>query len=224
MPLYPYKLPDRVAATVKMTRAMGKDFLRPLGISADAQGHPHPPEHPFYQRVASMGFMERRLPGMGDKTKRQGPRWTARGAVATLEEAAYWDRGMAVSLPGPGLAGPPVMTLGTEAQRVRWLEPFRDRSQPRWAAFAMTEPSTGSDVAQIQMRCQKVGDRWVLNGAKAFSSNSPRADWIVVYATVDPALGRAGHRAFVVEREQQRSREEQARQAAAAVDEQRSVA
>jgi acyl-CoA dehydrogenase len=72
--------------------------------------------------------------------------------------------------------------------------------EPRWAAFAMTEPGAGSDVARIQSRAVRDGDEWILNGAKLFSANADRADWIVVFATVDPALGRAGHRAFIVER------------------------
>src|SRR5213076_33684 len=64
----------------------------------------------------------------------------------------------------------------------------------------MTEPGAGSDVAAIQTTAVRAGDDWVLNGAKTFISNSMRADWIVVWATVDRAAGRAGHRAFVVER------------------------
>ena len=41
----------------------------------------------------------------------------------------------------------------------------------------------------------------MLDGEKSFAANASRADWIVVFATIDPALGRAGHRAFVVERD-----------------------
>ena len=63
----------------------------------------------------------------------------------------------------------------------------------------MTEPSAGSDVARIQTRARKDGDEWILTGQKMFCSNSARADWVVVWATVDPSLGRQGHRAFVVE-------------------------
>jgi len=199
--LYQFALPKRIAGNIKMTRMMGKEYLRPLGIAADAQGHPHPPDHPFYKQCAAMGLMERRLPREKKEREPGKESWMARGAVATLEEASYWDRGMAVSLPGPGLGMPPVMTIGTPQQQARFLEPFRDRSRPRWAAFGMTEPAAGSDVARIATKCRRVGDRWVLNGAKAFCSNSPRADWIVVYATVDPAQGRAGHRVFVVERD-----------------------
>jgi len=104
------------------------------------------------------------------------------------------------SLPGPGLGGGPVMSMGTPEQKERLLGPFRDTTQPRWAAFAMTEPGAGSDVARIQSRAVQDGDEWVLNGAKLYSANADRADWIVVFATVDPELGRAGHRAFIVER------------------------
>lgn len=64
----------------------------------------------------------------------------------------------------------------------------------------MTEPGAGSDVARIATRARKEGDEWVLNGQKMFCSNSARADWVIVWATVDPSLGREGHRAFVVER------------------------
>lgn len=78
---------------------------------------------------------------------------------------------------------------------------FADRQgPPRWAALGLTEPDAGSDVARIQTRCRKDGAGWVLRGTKMFSSNSKRASWVVVFATVDPGLGRAGHRAFVVER------------------------
>jgi acyl-CoA dehydrogenase len=64
----------------------------------------------------------------------------------------------------------------------------------------MTEPGAGSDVAAIRTSCRPDGDAWILDGDKSFAANASRADWIVVWATVDPALGRAGHRAFVVER------------------------
>jgi acyl-CoA dehydrogenase len=67
--------------------------------------------------------------------------------------------------------------------------------------MALTEPGAGSDVARIRTRAIRDGDEWVLRGQKMFCSNGARADWVVVWATVDPALGREGHRAFVVERD-----------------------
>ncbi len=70
----------------------------------------------------------------------------------------------------------------------------------RWGAYALTEPNAGSDVAGIRTSCRKDGKDWVLNGRKCYITNGAKASWNVVFATVDPALGRAGHRAFVVEK------------------------
>ena len=117
------------------------------------------------------------------------------------EEMAYWDRGVAVSFPGPGLGEPPVFSMGTPEQKERFLARFREPDRPRWGSFAMTEPGAGSDVAAIRTRCKPDGDHWILDGDKSFAANASRADWIVVWATTDAALGRAGHRAFVVERD-----------------------
>ena len=63
----------------------------------------------------------------------------------------------------------------------------------------MTEPGAGSDVAAIRTSCKVDGDHWILDGDKSFAANASRADWIIVWATVDATQGRAGHRAFVVE-------------------------
>ena len=106
---------------------------------------------------------------------------------------------MALSLPGPGLGGSALRSTATPEQSERFLAPFADHGRAHWAAMAMTEPGAGSDVARISTRARRDGDEWVLRGTKMFCSNGARSDWVVVWATVDPALGRAGHRAFVVE-------------------------
>ncbi len=116
------------------------------------------------------------------------------------EESAYWDRGVGVAQPGPGLPEPNVLAMGTDEQKERFLGIFLEPDQPRWACFAMTEPSAGSDAAAIKTSARKDGDGWILNGAKCFIGNASRADWILVQATVDPARGREAQRAFFVER------------------------
>jgi acyl-CoA dehydrogenase len=120
--------------------------------------------------------------------------------VLLSEELAYWDRGVAVAFPGPGLGEPPVLSMGTPEQKERFLARFRAPDRPRWGSFAMTEPGAGSDVAAIRTSARRVGDDWLLNGDKSFAANASRADWIVVWASVDASAGRSGHRAFVVER------------------------
>jgi acyl-CoA dehydrogenase len=176
-------------------RAFGRDTIRPLGLERDRLGSPTPPEHPFFREVLKRGLT--RAPSQQRGGSALGP---AVLRVITAQELAYWDRGVSSSLPGPGLGAGPVMSMGTPEQKERLLAPFRAMTEPRWAAFAMTEPGAGSDVARIQSRAVPDGDEWVLNGAKLYSANADRADWIVVFATVDPTLGRAGHRAFIVER------------------------
>lgn len=184
---------------------LGRQRLRPLGLVCDRAGHALDPGHPFFREVLALGLtagIAGRLEGAeeGDDERAAGGRGAARRAVILAEEAAYWDRGMATSLPGPGLGAPPVAMLGSPEQRRRFFAIFLRRDEPHWGAFAMTEPGAGSDVAGIRTRARRDGSTWRLDGEKIFISNGARASWVVVWATVDPALGRAGHRAFVVER------------------------
>ena len=189
-------------------RALGREYLRPLGMEADRLERPIPPDHELFSMLARGGFMARgprsldAAGGLDEDGAAAGPPRTGRAVrnVLVSEEGAYWDRGAMVTLPGPGLGGPPVARMGTPEQQERFLGIFSTRDRPLWAAFAMTEPGAGSDVARISTRAWRDGDEWVLNGQKMFSSNSARAEWVVVWATVDPEAGRNGHRAFVVER------------------------
>jgi acyl-CoA dehydrogenase len=126
---------------------------------------------------------------------------TQLGSVLASEELAWGDAGLLLCLPGPGLGGPPVRASGTAEQKKRFFSVFKDLEGPlRWGAYGLTEPSAGSDVAGIRTSCRKDGKHWVLNGRKCYITNGARASWTVIFATIDPALGRAGHRAFVVEK------------------------
>ncbi len=196
-----FTVEPEVRKRLELLAALGRSEIRPLGLEADRMGRPIPPEHPFFSRWLALGQGRTRW-REGEPRAPDAPRG-AGGALAALllaEELSYWDRGVAVSLPGPGLGEPAVLTMGTPEQKRRFLGPFVEPDRPRWASFAMTEPGAGSDVAAIATRARRDGASWVLNGSKSFAANASRADWIVVFATVDPKLGREGHRAFVVER------------------------
>lgn len=67
-------------------------------------------------------------------------------------------------------------------------------------ALAMSEPSSGSDVISMQMKAEKKGDKYVLNGTKMWITNGPDADVIVVYAKTEPDAGSKGITAFIVEK------------------------
>jgi acyl-CoA dehydrogenase len=182
---------------------LGRARIRPLGLEADRLGRPTPPDHPFFELAVRLGQGRtrwRESSGAGPPRAGGAAGGGALAALCLAEEMSYWDRGVAVSMPGPGLGEPPILGMGTAEQKRRFLGPFVEPDRPRWGSFAMTEPGAGSDVAAIRTSARKDGRDWVLNGAKSFAANASRADWIVVFATVDPALGRDGHRAFVVER------------------------
>jgi isovaleryl-CoA dehydrogenase len=68
-------------------------------------------------------------------------------------------------------------------------------------ALAMSEANAGSDVVSMKLRARDNGDSFVLNGSKMWITNGPGADVLVVYATVDPALGAKGITAFLIEKD-----------------------
>ncbi len=92
-----------------------------------------------------------------------------------------------------------VKLMGTPEPKERWVGGLA-RGEMNCAAFALTEPHFGSDVAQVATTATRRGDAWILNGTKMYCSMGASADYIVVFATIDKAAGRHGIRAFVVEK------------------------
>jgi isovaleryl-CoA dehydrogenase len=87
---------------------------------------------------------------------------------------------------------------GSEAQKRRYLPKLV--SGEHVGALAMSEPGAGSDVLSMRLRADKRGDRYLLNGVKAWITNGPQADVLVTYAKTDPAAGARGITAFIIER------------------------
>jgi isovaleryl-CoA dehydrogenase len=88
---------------------------------------------------------------------------------------------------------------GNESQKQNFLPKLV--SGEHVGALAMSEPGAGSDVVGMQMRADKKGDRYVLNGSKMWITNGGDADVLVVYAKTDPEAGPKGITAFVVEKD-----------------------
>jgi acyl-CoA dehydrogenase len=189
---------------LEMLRERGRTEIRPIGLEADRLGRPIPVDDPYFARLIERGEGRTRWrrPGGERKQAKKSGSDSMRATVMTLlsvEELAYWDRGVIVANPGVGLPEGNVIAAGTEEQKERFLGPFLEPDRPRWACFAITEPSCGSDVAAIRTTARKDGDHWVLSGAKCFIGNASRSDWILVQATLDPSKGREAHRSFFVE-------------------------
>jgi glutaryl-CoA dehydrogenase len=94
-----------------------------------------------------------------------------------------------------GLAMGSIYYCGSEEQRRQWLPPLARLE--KIGAFGLTEPWIGSDASHLQTRAQRVGDRYVLNGAKRWIGNASFADVTVIWAR-DEETGQVG--GFLVEK------------------------
>ncbi|WP_420597117.1 acyl-CoA dehydrogenase family protein [Deinococcus sp.] len=90
-----------------------------------------------------------------------------------------------------------LVKLGTPEQKTRYLP--RMATGECIAGFAITEPSSGSDAANIRTRAELRGDTYILSGTKHYISNAPIAGLLTVIAITDPAKGSKGMSAFLVE-------------------------
>ena len=95
-----------------------------------------------------------------------------------------------------GLGAGPISLFGTAEQRRDWLT--RTRRGNAISAFALTEPASGSDVANITTSARRDGTDWVLDGEKTWISNGGIADVYVVFARTGEAPGAKGLSAFIV--------------------------
>jgi alkylation response protein AidB-like acyl-CoA dehydrogenase len=92
-----------------------------------------------------------------------------------------------------------IKLAGTEEQKQRFLP--RLASGEWLAAYALTEPGSGSDSAAMRTEAKREGDQYVLNGSKRFITNAGIAGLYTVFAKTEPAAGHSGISAFVVEAE-----------------------
>ena len=97
-----------------------------------------------------------------------------------------------------GIGSQALILAGAEAQKRRYLPHLA--SGELIAAFALTEPDSGSDAASLRTTAIRDGDHYVLNGAKRYITNAPEAGLFTVLARTDPTLkGSEGISAFIVE-------------------------
>ena len=144
--------------------AIDEDFLRNLARMATSMGHGG------LGTSASLMRQEEEAPAAEKKPKSQNLT-----TVLASEEMAWGDAALLLCVPGPGLGGPPVRASGTPEQKKRFFGIFDDLTVLKWGAYALTEPTAGSDVAGIRTSCRKDGKNWVINGRKCFITNGARA-------------------------------------------------
>ena len=105
------------------------------------------------------------------------------GVILSVQNSLYCD---------------PLHRFGTEEQKKQFLAPFA-RGE-KIGCYALTEPQAGSNAAALATQAVRQGDRYVINGTKAWITNGGVADAAIVYVNTDPAKGEKGITALLVER------------------------
>jgi alkylation response protein AidB-like acyl-CoA dehydrogenase len=131
------------------------------------------------------------------------PEWGGAGLdyvsyALALEEVAAGDGAISTVMSGHNSVGcMPLLEYGTATQKEKYLKPMARGEM--LSAFCLTEPQGGSDASALRTRSTRTADGWILNGTKQFITSGSTADVALVFATSDPAAGKRGISAFVVE-------------------------
>ncbi len=142
-------------------------------------------------RLGEGGFLALTAPGEGNE------RLDVRSLALCRETLARHDGLADFAFAMQGLGAGPISLFGSDAQRAAWLP--KTRAGAAIAAFALTEPASGSDVANIATSARRDGGDYVLDGEKTWISNGGIADLYVVFARTGEGAGARGLSAFIVE-------------------------
>jgi alkylation response protein AidB-like acyl-CoA dehydrogenase len=186
-----FELTEEQQLMQKMAREFAEGEMRPVAMEYDKKGTV-PWE--VIKKAHALGLDTAFIP----EAYGGGGVDSALTHVIVTEELNWGCAGISTGLIGAGLTYLPIIHMGTEDQKKRFLTRFTG-PDVRLGALCLTEPDAGSDVANISTTATKEGKHWVLNGVKRFITNGGIADIHVVFATIDKSLGYFGIRAFVVE-------------------------
>jgi acyl-CoA dehydrogenase len=192
--------PKKHRVLVDQAHQVAMNMLRPISRKYDRAEHEYPKEldmlAAMIDGLSDSGASEgagatgvRRDESADEGTVKNGANLAS---VLSVAEMCWGDTGLLLSMPRQGLGNSAIASVANDEQLKRFAG--------TWAAMAITEPSTGSDSASITTTARLDGDEYVLNGEKIFVTSGERADSVVVWATLDKALGRAAIKSFVVKK------------------------
>ncbi|MEU8334137.1 acyl-CoA dehydrogenase family protein [Micromonospora tulbaghiae] len=158
-----FRLSDEQEALRSSVREFAREVVAPT-IAEHYEQHTFP-----YEIVRQMGKMG--LFGLPFAEEQGGMGGDYFALCLALEELARVDSSVAITLEAAvSLGAMPIYRFGTEEQKAQWLPKLL--SGEALAGFGLTEPGTGSDAAGTRTRAVLDGDEWVINGSKAFITNS----------------------------------------------------
>jgi alkylation response protein AidB-like acyl-CoA dehydrogenase len=175
----------------RAVREFAETEIRPFVREWDAvQAFPRA----LVSKMAALGLMGIQFP-----EEYGGAAMSAIDYCICVEELARIDPAVSLSVAAHnGLCASHIAMFGTEAQKRRYLVPLATGA---WiGAWALTEPTAGSDAARIRTSAARDGDGWVINGTKTFITHGSIGDVMVVMAVTNSARAHRGISAFIVER------------------------
>ena len=119
--------------------------------------------------------------------------------IAAIEEIATADASVALTILAHTLCTNHIFLFGNKEQKNKFLPPLIKGEEI--GAWALTEPSSGSDAGSMKTTAKKSGSNWSLNGQKLFTTNGSRANTFVILAKTDESKGTKGVSAFIVEKD-----------------------
>ena len=186
-----YELPE----DVKMLQELAMDFTQ-REIMPRADYYDECEEWPWeiFHKAREVGLVNLNIPeeygGMGA---------TALEECVIAESMAFGCSGIQTALMLNQLATLPLLIAGTDEQKRRYLPWIIEDG--KIAAYCMTEPDAGSDVAGIKSTAIRKQDAYILNGSKSWITDGPVASFFAVFAKTDPDAGHNGISCFLVERD-----------------------
>jgi len=186
----PFLLEDQLTADERMIRDTARDYAQDKLMSRVLSANREERfDREIMNEFGALGMLGATLP---PKYGCAGVNYVSYGLMAREVERVDSGYRSAMSVQS-SLVMHPIHAYGTEAQREKYLPKL---ATGEWVGcFGLTEPDHGSDPGSMITRAERVGDGYVLNGAKMWITNSPIADLAVVWAKLDGVI-----RGFVVER------------------------
>ncbi|XP_003965485.1 short-chain specific acyl-CoA dehydrogenase, mitochondrial [Takifugu rubripes] len=183
------ELPEMHQILRQTCRDYAERELTPIAAKLDKE-HVYPTKQ--IQELGALGVMAMEVP---EELGGAGMDYLAYSVAMEEISRGCASTGVVVSVNNSLYIGP-ILKFGSEEQKQQWITPFTSGEQV--GCFALSEPGNGSDAGAASTTAYQEGDEWVLNGTKAWITNSWDASATIVFATTDKKLKHKGISAFLV--------------------------